>query len=216
MRSIIGKYKFSAGQYRAMNKAGIIPTDPPKKAPDLMSRRFTVDEYMRMAEVGVLDSDDRVELIDGVIIEMAPIGRPHGNRVSRITSVFMEKAPADVQVYIGSTIRLNDQTGPEPDIALLTPQASFDAENIPRPEDILLIVEVSGSTLRSDRVSKALRYAQSGIPELWIFDLADGEIEVSRQPTPQGYADIRRYRPGDTLTIQALPEIRLTVDQLIA
>ena len=84
MRSIIGKYKFSAGQYRAMDKAGIIPTDLPKKAPDLMSRRFTVDEYMRMAEVGVLDSDDRVELIDGVITEMAPTGRPHGRRTHRI------------------------------------------------------------------------------------------------------------------------------------
>ena len=216
MRSIIGKYKFSAGQYRAMNKAGIIPTDPPKKAPDLMSRRFTVDEYMRMAEVGVLDSDDRVELIDGVIIEMAPTGRPHGRRTHRIARMFGRIVPEDVEISIQSTIRLNDQSAPEPDIALLNRRASLDEENIPQAEDILLVVEVAESSLRSDRGPKARRYAQSGIPELWIFDLADGEIEVSRQPTPQGYADIRRYRPGDTLTIQALPEIRLTVDQLLA
>ena len=216
MRSIIGKYKFSAGQYRAMNKAGIIPTDPPKKAPDLMSRRFTVDEYMRMAEVGVLDSDDRVELIDGVITEMAPTGRPHGRRTHRIARMFGRIVPEDVEISIQSTIQLNDHSAPEPDIALLNRRASLDKENIPRAEDILLVVEVAESSLRSDRGPKARRYAQSGIPELWIFDLADGEIEVSRQPTPQGYADIRRYRPGDTLTIQALPEIRLTVDQLLA
>ena len=216
MRSIIGKYKFSAGQYRAMNKVGIIPTDPPKKAPDLMSRRFTVDEYMRMAEVGVLDSDDRVELIDGVITEMAPTGRPHGRRTHRIARMFGRIVPEDVEISIQSTIQLNDHSAPEPDIALLNRRASLDEENIPRAEDILLVVEVAESSLRSDRGPKARRYAQSGIPELWIFDLADGEIEVSREPTPQGYADIRRYRPGDTLTIQSLPEIRITVDQLLA
>ena len=124
--------------------------------------------------------------------------------------------PEDVEISIQSTIQLNDHSAPEPDIALLNRRASLDEENIPRAEDILLVVEVAESSLRSDRGPKARRYAQSGIPELWIFDLADGEIEVSRQPTPQGYADIRRYRPGDTLTIQALLEIRLTVDQLLA
>lgn len=199
-----------------MNKAGIIPTGLLKKPQALMSRRFTIDEYMRMAEVGVLDPDDRVELIDGVIIKMAPTGRPHGGRTHRIARIFSSIVPADVEISIQSTIRLNDQTAPEPDIALLNPQASLDLENIPRAKDILLIIEVAASTLRTDRGPKALRYAQSGIPELWIFDLPDREIEVSRQPTPQGYADIRRYRPGDTLTIQTLPEIRLTVDQLLA
>ena len=216
MRDVIGRYKFSAGQYRAMDKAGIISMGMLKKGPELMSHRFTVEEYVRMAEIGILGQDDRVELIDGVIVEMAPIGRPHGNRVSRIASVFTKTMPADMQVYIGSTIRLNDQTGPQPDIALLTPQASFEEENIPGPEDILLIVEVSGSTLRSDRGDKARRYAESGIPELWIFVLADGEIEVCRQPTAEGYADVRRFRRGDMLAPLGLPEIRLAVDDLLA
>lgn len=106
-------------------------------------------------------------------------------------------------------------TGPEPDIALLTPEASRDAENIPRPEGVLLVVEVAGSSLRTDRGGKARRYAQNGIPELWIFILASDEIKVCRQPTPEGYAYVRRYRRGDTLTIQALPDVRLAVDDLL-
>ena len=215
MRDEIGQYKFNADQYRAMTKAGILSSEYAEKSRYRASHKFTVEEFVRMAEVGILDPDDRVELIDGVIVEMAPFGRPHANRVSDIARAFWERVPRNIRVYIGSTIRLNDQTGPEPDIALLTPEASLDEENIPGPEDILLIVEVSASTLRTDRGDKAKRYAQSGIPELWILVVASNEIEVSRLPTPEGYTDVRRYRRGDTLTIQALPDVRLTVDELL-
>ena len=106
-------------------------------------------------------------------------------------------------------------TGPEPDIALLTPEASLDEENIPRANGVLLVVEVAGSSLRTDRGEKARRYAQNGIPELWIFVLADDEIEVHRQPTPEGYADVQRHHRGDALTIQELPGVRFSVDELL-
>ena len=86
---------------------------------------------------------------------------------------------------------------------------------MPRAEDILLVVEVAGSSLRTDRGEKARRYAQSGIPELWIFVLETDEVEVSRQPTPEGYSDVRTYRRGDTLTIQELPEVRIAVGELL-
>ncbi len=215
MREVIGKYKFRAHQLAEMTNRGIVPMGYGENAQSLESCKFTVDDLVRMAELGILDPDDRVELIDGVIVEMAPIGRPHGNRVSDVARAFWENGPRNVRVYIGSTIRLNDQTGPQPDIALLTPQASRDEENIPRPEDILLIVEVSDSTLRTDRIDKARRYAESGIPELWILIVETEEIEVSRQPTPDGYADVRRYRRGETLTVEALPGVRLAVDELL-
>ena len=123
--------------------------------------------------------------------------------------------PENVEVSIQGTIRLNDMTGPEPDIALLTPEASLDEENIPRSESVLLVVEVAGSSLGTDRGEKARRYAQNDIPELWIFVLAEDEIEVHRQPTPEGYTDVETYRHGDALTIQALPGIRLTVDEML-
>ena len=127
----------------------------------------------------------------------------------------MTTPPNNIEVNIQATIRLSDRTAPEPDIALLTPEASLDEENIPASQGILLIVEIADSSLRTDRGPKALRYAQSGIPELWIFILDTGEIEVSRQPTPDGYADMRRYRRGDTLTVQALPDVRFAVEELL-
>jgi Uma2 family endonuclease len=181
----------------------------------LASRKFTVDELVRMADLGILDSDVRVELIDGVLLEMAPTGRPHGNGVSNIARAFWEKCPRNVQVYLGSTVRLSDDTGPQPDVALLRPEASFESDHVPRADELLLVVEVAGSSLRTDRTEKALRYAQSGIPELWIFVLETDEIEVSRQPTPEGYADVQTYRRGDTMGIQELPDVRLTVDELL-
>ena len=219
MREIIGRYKFSPAQLRLMTKSDVTPVDTPVDTIEKAhprEYRFTVDEFVRMAEIGILDSDDRVELVDGVIVEMAPIGRPHGNRVSDVARAFWEHVPKSVRVYIGSTIRLDDRTGPQPDIVLLNPQASADEETVPRPEDILLIVEVSASTLRTDRGAKARRYAQSGIPELWIFVLATEQIEVCRQPTPEGYAEVRRFSRGDTLAIQALPGIQISMDELLA
>ena len=218
MREIIGQYKFTEEQQKKI--ARNVKASAPVQEYDVeqgshLARRFTVEEFVRMAEAGIFDPDDRVELIDGVIVEMAPIGKPHANRVFDFVRPFVERGPRNIRVHIGSTIRLNDQTGPEPDIALLTPEASLDEVNVPRAEDILLIVEVSASTLRTDRRDKAKRYAQSGIPELWILVLESDEIEVSRQPTPEGYTDVRRYRRGDTLTIQALPDVRLTVDELL-
>ena len=128
----------------------------------------------------------------------------------------MDKVPRNIMKYSQSTIRLNDGSGPEPDIALLTPQASIDRENIPRPEDILLVIEIADSSLRADRGDKARRYAASGIPELWVFVLDADEIEVSRQPTPGGYADVQVRRRGDTLTIQELPGVQLAVAELLS
>ncbi len=215
MREIIGRYKFSPAQLRLMVKFGIALVDTIEKAHS-PAYKFTVGEFVRMAETGILDSDARVELMDGVIIEMAPTGRPHGRRTHRIARMFGRVVPEDVEISVQSTIRLNDWTGPEPDIALLNPQASLDEENIPRAEDVLLIVEVADSTLRIDRGDKARRYAESGILELWIFVLADGEIEVCRQPAAEGYADVRRFRRGDMLAPLRLPEIRLAVDELLA
>ena len=216
MRKVIGHYKFREDQRSELVKHGILPAGWHSGTKSDSSYKFTVDQYMRMAEVGILAREDKVELIDGVILEMAPIGRPHGRRTHRIARLLGRLLPDDVEVSIQGTIRLNDLSGPEPDIALLTPQASLDSVNVPRPEGISLVVEVAGSSLRTDRGEKTRRYARSGIPELWIFILETDEIEVSRQPTAEGYADVRIYRPGDTLTIQELPGIEFRVDDLLA
>ena len=215
MRKAIAKYKFSESQQLALVEAGLLPSGQIQQSRKVASRKFTVDEYMRMVELGVLGKDDRVELVDGVILEMAPIGKPHGARISVVLQALMDKVPRNIMKYSQSTIRLNDGSGPEPNIALLTPQASMDRENIPRPEDILLVIEIADSSLRTDRGEKARRYAQSAIPELWIILIDSEEVEVSRKPTPDGYADVQVYRGGDMLTIQELPGIRLSVAELL-
>ena len=215
MRKAIGRYRFSERQHRDLAEAGLLRFETAAKSLTTESRKFTVDEYMKMAEIGVLGKEDRVELVDGVVVEMAPTGRPHGRRTHRLARLFGRLVPEEVEVSIQSTIRLSDRTAPEPDIALLTPEASLDEDNIPASQDILLIVEIADSSLRTDRTEKALRYAQSGIPELWIFVLDTDEIEVSRQPTPEGYADVQIYRRGDTLTIQTLPDVQIAVDELL-
>lgn len=216
MRDVKGRYKFSESQHHALVDAGMLISASGEKSTGLASRKFTVDEYMQMVEIGVLGKEDRVELVDGVVVEMAPVGRPHELRVNRLVRLFIHAVPENVEVSVQGTIRLNDLYGPEPDIALLTPQASLDEENIPRPEGIILVAEVAGSSLQRDRREKARRYAESGIPELWIFILADDVIEVSRQPTPEGYADVQVYRRGDTLTVQELPGVQLAVDEMLA
>ena len=213
MRQTIGPYPFTPTQRRALHQAGLIPhAHPQKTAPP----KFTINQYVQMAETGILTSDDQTELIDGMVMQMSPIGRPHANRVSQIATVFIDNLPRSIQVYLGSTIRLLDQTGPQPDLALLTPQASHAPQNIPGPADLLLVVEVAGSSLQTDRQTKAQRYAQSNIPELWIFPLEFPEIQVHRHPTPTGYAHIQTYRPNQTLTIPTLPQITLTTNQLLA
>ena len=218
MRDVIGRYVFSDEQRRIALKLKLdIPAHShiaDHKGPP--PRKFTVEEFVRMGEAGIFEPDCRVELIDGVILEMAPIGKPHGARISIVLQALMDAVPRNIMKYSQSTIRLNDGSGPEPDIALLTPQASMDRENVPGPEDILLIIEIADSSLRIDRNQKARRYAESGIPELWIFVLDADEIEVHRQPTPDGYADMQTYRRGDTLTIQELPGVELAVEDLLA
>ena len=217
MRNTIGRYVFNDEQRKIAKTANLDVTNLlySGEQKGLATRKFTVDEFVRLGEAGIFSPDDRVELIDGVVFEMAPIGKPHGARISIVLQELMDKIPRNIMKYSQSTIRLSDGSGPDPDIALLTPEASLDRENIPRPEDILLIIEIADSTLPRDRRQKARRYAESGIPELWIFVLADEEIEVHRQPMPGGYADVRRYRRGDALTIQALPEVRLPVDEML-
>ncbi len=216
MRKTIGRYKFTERQHSVLAEAGLLSPKSTAKSAARSPRKFTVDEYMQMVELGVLGKEDRLELVDGVILEMAPVGRPHEIRVNRLVRLFARAVPENVEVSIQGTIRLNDLSGPEPDIALLTPAASQDAVNLPSPEGVILVVEVAGSSLLTDRRDKARRYAESGIPELWIFALENDEIEVSRQPTPDGYANVQTYRRSDTLTIQGLPNIQFRVDDLLA
>lgn len=151
--------------------------------------RLTVDEYYRMAEVGLLSPDARVELIDGEIIDMAPIGSRHASAVSLLTQRLIRAVGDSAIVWSQSPVRLDVRSEPQPDLALLRPRADHYAGGHPAPPDVLLIVEVSDTTLDYDRNVKAGLYARYGIPALWIVDLAHGRLHTCQRPADGGYRD---------------------------
>ena len=178
--------------------------------------RFAVDEYMKMAEVGILKESERVELIDGDIIEMSPIGNPHeaitaaSNRL--LAPLFIEgRAVLRVQGHV----RLDENNRPEPDLALLKWRDDLYGSQSPMPEDILLLIEVSDSTLASDRNVKLALYARFDIPEVWIENIPDRVVEAYANPVEGQYTESRIYRPGETITPRAFPDVSLPVSELI-
>jgi Uma2 family endonuclease len=151
--------------------------------------RLTVDEYYRMAEVGLLPPDARVELIAGEIIDMAPIGSRHAAAVDHLAERFIRAVDGSALVRIQGPVRLGSRSEPEPDLALLRPRADRYAGSHPTAADVLLIVEVSDTTLHFDRDVKAKLYARHGVPELWIVDLIHDQLHLFRDPRQEEYAD---------------------------
>jgi Uma2 family endonuclease len=169
--------------------------------------RFTSAEYHRMAETGIIPEDARVELIDGEIIEMSPVGRRHKACVDRLNQIFTHSLGDRVIVRVQSSVVLGDGREPEPDIVLLRYRADFYAESDETPEDVLLIVEVADSSLEYDRRTKAPLYARHNIPELWIADLNRERLLVFRDPTPLGYTTTLELRPGESVSPLAFPDL---------
>lgn len=137
-----------------------------------MKRRFTVREYYRMAQAGILTKDDRVELLEGEIVEMAPIGPRYAGAVDRLTELFVRNFAGAALTRVQNPIHLDEHTEPQPDLALLRPRADFYTTGHPTPEDILLVVEIAETSADVDRDVKMPLYARSGIPEAWLVDLA--------------------------------------------
>ncbi|MEP0546838.1 MAG: Uma2 family endonuclease [Rhodothermales bacterium] len=172
-------------------------------------RLFTAEEYHALARAGVLTEDDRVELINGRIVTMSPIGPPHLHAVNRITELFARRLYArdepQARLSVQNSIHLGHRNEPEPDLALLRPDAPQD--RVPTPEDVLLVIEVADSSAEVDRRVKRPLYAAFGIAEVWIVYLTDGYVEVCREPGDEDYVDIVRMTPGHTLTVAALPDL---------
>jgi Uma2 family endonuclease len=178
-------------------------------------RRFTVTEYHQMGKAGILTEDDRVELIDGEIIEMAPIGRRHQACVDRLTLLFVINAGNLAQIRVQGPVRLSEQTEPQPNVALLRPRPDFYASGHPTPADVLLLVEVAETSTRYDRRVKMPLYARSGIPECWLVDLDQATFTVYRDPTPTGYRTVQTVRRGERLASLAIPDLELAVADIL-
>jgi Uma2 family endonuclease len=182
----------------------------------LPRHRLTVEEYYRMAEVGLLAPDARVELIEGEIIDMAPIGSGHAAIVNRLNRLLVQAVGDQAIVSVQSPIRLSLRSGPQPDLALLKPRADFYSRDHPGPADVLLAIEVSDTTLRYDRGIKMPLYARHGIPEVWIIDVENGLLHFFRSPSGDSYTAVSSAeRPG--MTRLSLPaEVTVDLSGLLA
>ncbi|MDB6088126.1 MAG: Uma2 family endonuclease [Gammaproteobacteria bacterium] len=172
--------------------------------------RITVDEYYRMAEVGLLAPDARVELIDGEIIDMAPIGSRHGGTVIRLNRLLTRAVGDRASVAVQHPVRLDVLSEPQPDVAVLKPRHDDYMVSHATAADILLIVEVSETTLRHDLQIKQPLYARRGIPEFWIVDLKDEQIHFFRSPAGAAYTEVSADKTPGLVTLAMLPDV--TVD----
>ena len=183
---------------------------------DLLTRhKLTVGDYYRMAEAGILGEEDRVELINGEIIDMAPIGVGHASVVSRINKTLVLACGDRAVVSVQNPVRLDEFNEPQPDFAVLQPRTDFYGTQHPGPADVLLLVEVSDTSLRYDSAVKLPLYARAGIAEVWIVDLRRRAVHSYRLPSGDRFTGDSVHRPGDTLHLAATPEIAVGVDDLI-
>ena len=158
-------------------------------------RRFTSGEVQAMLRAGILHEDDPLELIDGQLVVMSPIHDPHIVCVNRLNRLFVERTDPEVAVSVQNPVRIDEHNEPEPDVVLSTA-----LDGAPRPDDVLLLVEVSGSTLDYDRDVKRSLYARAGLPEVWIVNLDDQQIEVHRNPDGDVYRTRHLTGLDDTVT----------------
>ncbi len=162
-------------------------------------RLFSADEYERMIAVGILAEDDRIELINGAICPMSPIGSWHAACVNRIVALLIRVLGQQVIVSPQNPIRLSDDSEPQPDVAVLRPREDFYAGALPRGEDVLLIVEVAEASLFFDRTVKLPLYAEASIPEVWLVDLKHEVVERHSRPLHGRYAEVATFQRGETL-----------------
>jgi hypothetical protein len=175
-------------------------------------RRFTVDDYHRMAAAGILSEDSRVELLGGEIIEMVPISNRHATAVRRLIHLFSPLAAAGAVVLdVQDPVRLGDYAEPQPDVALLRARADLYAASAPAPADVLLIIEVMESSVSYDRQIKLPLYAEAGVPEVWLVDLQAQTVDVFRRPAGGEYGEVRTLRRGASIAPEAVPEAVLHV-----
>ena len=185
-------------------------------APDEVRKHLlTVEVYHKMGKAGLFAGNQRVELIDGEIFDMAPIGPPHGSIVDRLNERFVLAATKKAIVRVQNPIRLGDLSEPEPDLCLLRRVDDFYATSTPVAQDVYLVVEVAETSLRHDRDVKAALYSRHGIPEFWLIDLPNRQVMVFRTPTADGYQDIATLTEPGSLPVQALEDLDLDLSGLL-
>ncbi len=181
---------------------------------ELTPHRFTRDEYYRIAEAGILTADARVELLDGEIVEMSPIGPRHSGVLAMLTRFFVEQVGDRAICRVQSPLHLDEHSEPEPDLLLSHPRDDFYSSAHPTPRDVFLLVELAESSIEKDRGEKLRLYAEAGIREYWIIDLNRRVLIVHRQPKDGEYASVQQYEGDTAVAPEALSGVELAVGSL--
>jgi Uma2 family endonuclease len=178
-------------------------------------RRFTVEEYHRMLQAGILREDDRVELVGGEIVEMSPIGSRHAACVRRLVRMLERQVGEEAIVDSQNPIRIDPDGEPQPDVTVLRPRADFYSGSHPTPVDVLLLVEVAETSASYDRQVKLPTYAAAGVAEAWLVDLTTESIERHTSPGEHGYGEVARAGRRKTLASTVLPAVALAADAIL-
>ena len=182
--------------------------------PQPVQLRFSVDEYYKMYELGLIKDFEKAEIIDGELIGKMSIGDRHAWVVDFLFRFFILNLPDTIRVHGQNPLRLGDFDEPEPDI-VLSDLTRYDGKRHPRPAETILVVEVSDTTLRFDRSIKLPLYAVAEIPEVWIVNLPANLIEVHQDPDVGLYRSTRIFRLGEIVRSESLPGVSLSVDELL-
>jgi Uma2 family endonuclease len=177
--------------------------------------RFSVADYHRMIEIGILDEDDRVELIDGEIVSMSAVGSLHAGTVNRLSDFLFRALSGRAVVAVQNPVQLSDDTEPEPDLAVLLPRDDFYTTAHPLPADVFLLMEVGDSSFLADRRAKLPRYARAGIRESWLVNLEEGVIDRHTDPGPNGYREVATLTRGQRLASTVITDLTLDGDQVL-
>ena len=208
---------FTPQECDVMIEAGIIAAD--ERAEALAGvRRFTVDEYMALGEVGILGETSimyergRVELLDGEIVIKEPMGPYHLGGTNHLNMLLVPPLTGRAIVQVQGSVFLDDRNAPEPDLAVRSLSNSWERAET---DDVYFVVEVADSSLAYDRGPKLALYAAAGVPEVWIVNLRGREVTTYNDPTETGYATVRTYRPGESISPRAFPDVVLAVADFV-
>lgn len=177
-------------------------------------RPFSVTDYARMRETGILKEDDRVELIDGEVRLMSPIGPLHAAIVNRLTALISQRLGATVILSVQNPIQLHDYSEPQPDLTLLQPRDDFYSHGHPRPDDVVLLIEIADTSIAYDRDEKIPHYADAGIAEAWLIDINNQTIEQYTQPRHGGYRKKLIVAYDELIVAEALPQLQLALEHI--
>lgn len=183
--------------------------------PQPMKLRFSVDEYYKMIELGLIKNYEKAEIIDGELIQKMTIGNKHAFIVDTLNRFFNKNVSDNIFIRVQNPLRLSDFHEPEPDI-VLSDLTKYDGKRHPRPAETLLVIEVSDSTLKYDKNTKLPLYANAGIPELWIVNIPNNTVEVHQNPRGLVYHLIKVFSLGETVQSSILPEISISVDEILS